>query len=176
LLDLTEIETQRKKMNRNSFILNSSIDDLLKSRLTRSYNKNISLRYEFDPKCPKEVILDETLFRKIISNLIDNAIVFSKDIGEIVLSVHYLKSSHALYIAIKDDGFGIPEKMHSHVFDKFWQIGDFISNAHGGSALGLAITQKMVALMGGEINFNSSENVGSIFYFTLPLEENGHEK
>jgi len=172
LLDLTEIETERKKMKKNLFELNASLEDLCKSHLSRSSKKNIALRYEYDAKCPRTVILDESLFRKIISNLLDNAIVFSKDIGEIVLSVHYLKNIHSLYISIKDDGHGIPEKMHAHVFDKFWQIEDFMANAHGGSALGLALTQKMVAMLGGEINFNSSENVGSIFYFTLPLEEN----
>jgi signal transduction histidine kinase len=173
LLDLTEIETERKKVKKNLFELNASLEDVCKTHLSRSSKKNIALRYEYDTKCPRTVILDESLLRKIISNLLDNAIVFSKDIGEIVLTVHYLKNVHSLYISIKDDGHGIPEKMHSHVFDKFWQIEDFIANAHGGSALGLALTQKMVAMMGGEINFNSSENVGSIFYFTLPLEENG---
>jgi signal transduction histidine kinase len=173
LLDLTEIETQRKNMNKNLFSLNKTIDEICRSHLSRITKKNISLRYEFDPKCPSQVVLDENLFRKVLSNLLENAVVFSKDTGEILLSVHYLKNAPALYISIKDDGHGIPEKMHSHVFDKFWQMEDFLANAHGGSALGLALTQKMVNLMGGEINFNSSENVGSIFYFTLPLEKHG---
>ena len=176
LIDLTEIETRGKKVKKNAFSLNSSIDDLCKTHLSRTNKKNISLRYEYDPTCPPTVTLDESLFRKVITNLLDNAIVFSKDIGEIVLSVHYLKNIHSLYISIKDDGHGIPEKMHTHVFDKFWQIEDFIANAHGGSALGLVLTQKMVALMGGEINFNSAEHVGSIFYFTLPLKKNGIEQ
>lgn len=173
LLDLTEIETQRMKMKMIPFNLNASIDEVCKSHKSRSNKKNILLKYEYDPQCPPVVVLDESLFRKVISNLLDNAIVFSKDIGEIVLTVHYLKNIHSLYVSIKDDGHGIPEKMHSHVFDKFWQMEDFIANAHGGSSLGLALTQKMVAMMGGEINFNSAENVGSIFYFTLPLIENG---
>ena len=175
LVDLTEIETQRIKMNKNPFSLNKTIDEICKSHLSRISKKNISLRYEFDPKCPSQVVLDENLFRKVLSNLLENAVVFSKDTGEILLSVHYLKNAPALYVSIKDDGHGIPEKMHSHVFDKFWQIEDFLANAHGGSALGLALTQKMVNLMGGEINFNSSENRGSIFYFTLPLEKESVE-
>ena len=86
------------------------------------------------------------------------------------MSIHYLKDIHSIYFAIKDNGHGIPEEMHSHVFEKFWQNEDFITRVHGGSGMGLALTQKLVALMGGEINFNSASNVGSTFYFTIPIQ------
>ena len=175
LTDLAEIETQRKIISTNAFKLNSIIDELCKSHLTQTSKKKIELRYEYDPQCPEIVILDESLFKKVISNLLENALIFSKDLGEIVLSIHYLKSINSLYISIKDNGHGIPENMHSHVFDKFWDSKSFISSVHGGSLLGLALTKKMIELMGGEINFNSSENVGSIFYFTIPIQKIGSE-
>jgi hypothetical protein len=170
LLDLTQVESGRMILQNEIFNLKQVIDDVCQTHRSRTSSKNLELIFEYDDHCPQLVCLDELNLRRILNNLLDNAIKFSKEGGGIVLSIHYLKDIHSIYFAIKDNGHGIPEEMHSHVFEKFWQNEDFITRVHGGSGMGLALTQKLVALMGGEINFNSASNVGSTFYFTIPIQ------
>ena len=171
LLDLTLVESGRMILQNEVFNLTQVIDDVCQTHRSRTHAKNLLLKFENDENCPELVCLDELNLRRIMNNLLDNAIKFSKEGGEITLSIHYLRDIDSIYFSIKDNGHGIPEEMHSHVFEKFWQNEDFITRVHGGSGMGLALTQKLVALMGGEIKFNSAQHVGSTFYFTIPLQK-----
>jgi len=170
LLDLTQVESGRMALQNEVFNLRQVIDDVCQTHRSRTAAKKLMFIVEDDANCPVEVCLDELNLRRILNNLLDNAIKFSKEGGEIVMSIHYLSDIRSIYFSIKDNGHGIPEEMHSHVFEKFWQNEDFITRVHGGSGMGLALTQKLVALMGGEIHFNSASHIGSTFYFTIPLQ------
>ena len=171
LLDLTQVESGRMVLQNEIFNMTQVIEDVIQTHRSRTFSKNLKLTFENDEHCPDLVCMDELNLRRILNNLLDNAIKFSKQDGEITLSIHYLKDIDSIYFSIKDNGHGIPEDMHAHVFEKFWQNEEFITRVHGGSGMGLALTQKLVTLMGGEIKFNSSQNVGSTFYFTIPIKK-----
>jgi signal transduction histidine kinase len=171
LLDLTQVESGRMVLQNEIFNMTQVIEDVIQTHRSRTFSKNLKLTFENDEHCPDLVCMDELNLRRILNNLLDNAIKFSKQDGEITLSIHYLRDIDSIYFAIKDNGHGIPEDMHAHVFEKFWQNEEFITRVHGGSGMGLALTQKLVTLMGGEIKFNSSQNVGSTFYFTIPIKK-----
>jgi signal transduction histidine kinase len=169
LLDLTLVESGKLVIQNSNFNFYQIVEEVCQTHQVRMTQKNIKLVVEIDDHCPQLICLDELNLRRILNNLIDNAIKFSKNAGEITLSSQYLSEVNSIYISIKDNGIGIPKEKHSQVFEKFWQNEDYISRSHGGSGMGLALTQKLVKLMGGEIHFNSSPNDGSIFYFSLPL-------
>ena len=169
LLDLTLVESGKLVIQNSNFNFYQIVEEVCQTHQVRMTQKNIKLVVEIDDHCPQLICLDELNLRRILNNLIDNAIKFSKNAGEITLSSQYLSEVNSIYISIKDNGIGIPKEKHSQVFQKFWQNEDYISRSHGGSGMGLALTQKLVKLMGGEIHFNSSPNDGSIFYFSLPL-------
>ena len=167
LLDLNKIDNNILIIKHNEFNLIETLESICNTHRSRTIQRNLTLIFESDENLPEKVFMDELRLKQVLNNLLDNAIKFSKDTGQIILSAHYIKEVDSIYFSIKDDGIGIPESMHYQVFEDFWQNENFITRAHGGSGIGLHLVQKLVSLMGGKINFNSLPNVGSIFYFTL---------
>jgi CheY-like chemotaxis protein len=76
-----------------------------------------------------------------------------------------------VYFSVNDTGIGIDPKQQAHIFQRFVQANNEIQSRYGGNGLGLSITQRLVELMGGHIGFRSTVDVGSQFWFTLPLVE-----
>ncbi len=108
---------------------------------------------------------DEEKLNSIISNLIDNAIKFTKT-GLILL--HAEKDANALKFSVQDTGIGIATARQSAIFERFVQADIADKNAFQGAGLGLAISQAYVELLGGRIWVESNEGKGSVFCFTLP--------
>ena len=106
---------------------------------------------------------------QVLRNLIDNAIKFSSDKSTIKVRADYLSSANQIKVSVRDYGIGIPQDKHAEVFQKFWQNEDFVTRQNPGSGLGLALSKRLVELMGGQIGFTSSPNAGSTFFFTLPV-------
>jgi heavy metal sensor kinase len=109
---------------------------------------------------------EEGLLRRMLTNLILNAIQFTPPGGDVQLSV--TKNSDTAIFAISDTGIGIPNEAMPHIFDRFYRVDPSRSHVTGGSGLGLAIVQKIVEIHGGNITVQSTIGHGTTFQVSLP--------
>lgn len=128
------------------------------------YHVSLELQTAKSPtsETPPRVRVDALRFQQVLANLLSNAIKFSP-VGAtvtVVISEHPTQ----VRIAVMDQGPGIPEKFHAHIFQKFSQADSSDSRQKGGTGLGLAITLELMERMNGSIHFESSEGRGAIFY------------
>ncbi|MDA3893882.1 MAG: ATP-binding protein [Salinivirgaceae bacterium] len=114
-----------------------------------------------------ELIVDVVRFKQIFLNLIDNAIKFTEH-GSVTLGCE-ITNNNWLSFYVKDTGIGIPRHELDTVFESFRQVETTIDRTYGGTGLGLAISKNLVKQMGGSIKVVSKKNVGSQFWFDLPL-------
>jgi PAS domain S-box-containing protein len=108
---------------------------------------------------------DPQLLKNILLNLFSNAIKYSKEDKKI--EIYSMLKENGLTLSIKDDGMGIPKEEQKHLFERFFRAKN-ASNIQG-TGLGLNIVQQYLHLLGGEISFESEENVGSTFLITIPF-------
>ena len=140
--------------------------------LANATNKAVALRVELDPDLPEFLQGDETRLRQVLINLGGNALKFTPS-GEVVLRIRIaqrLAQAFRLDFSIQDTGIGIAPEHQGTIFDGFSQAESNTTRRFGGTGLGLAISQKLVALMGGQIQLQSALGEGSTFSFELTLE------
>ncbi|NEO69251.1 ATP-binding protein [Moorena sp. SIO3H5] len=128
-------------------------------------NKNIQLINQVSSYSPP-VDADENRLQQILYNLVGNAIKFTER-GTIKVSAEVVKSY--VKITVSDTGIGIPPDKLDRIFEAFEQGDGSINRKYGGVGLGLAVTKKLVQLHGGDIDVESTPNLGSQFSFTLPI-------
>ena len=105
--------------------------------------------------------------RQLLINVIGNAVKYTQDGGEILVS---LKSDKDFaYIKVKDNGMGIPKEDIPHLFERFYRVDKARSRAKGGTGLGLAIAKEIIDAHGGKINIESEEGEGTEVTVALPL-------
>jgi two-component system, sensor histidine kinase and response regulator len=111
--------------------------------------------------------------RQVLINLLGNAVKFTKA-GEIILSAETIAPSNSqeplLKISVQDTGIGIPSDKLDRLFQPFSQVDASTTRLYGGTGLGLVICDRLVTLMGGSIQVETEEGVGSCFYLMLPLK------
>jgi len=138
---------------------------------TPAADKSIGLASVLDPDVPVTVSGDRARLRQVLINLLENAVKFTAT-GEVTLRVSLEPrdaGSPRVRFSVQDTGIGIAEADASKLFQPFVQL-DFASNRrHGGTGLGLNLSQRLVTLMGGTIELTSEPGVGSTFFFALPL-------
>ncbi|WP_052269591.1 ATP-binding protein [Leisingera sp. ANG-M6] len=130
----------------------------------------VSLRLEYDPEVPKDILGDEGRIRQIIVNLVGNALKFT-EVGSVTIRVtgRTAGGMAKLRIAVADTGVGIPEDSLEKIFTAFSQVNGTASRDFGGTGLGLAIASRLAHLMGGGIEVQSVLGKGSTFTFTCAL-------
>ncbi len=117
-----------------------------------------------------QMISDSGRLRQAIENLIKNAVDFvPKEKGRIEINAK--RNNGETIFSIKDNGSGIPEEKQKNLFKKFYQADASRTRQHGGTGLGLVITKGLVEGLGGKISFESKENQGTNFYFSIPNEK-----
>jgi len=104
---------------------------------------------------------------QVMLNILSNAIKFSPQQGNITVWME--RVGDQVRVSIQDEGKGIPEEFQSKIFEKFKQADQSDSRAASGTGLGLSICKNLITLMGGSIHFTTKQNVGTIFYFDLPI-------
>lgn len=115
--------------------------------------------------------LSTSRLRHIIDNLLDNAIKFTPEKGQIGIQVHYLADCQQLLIKVWDTGSGIPLKDRDRIFEPFVQLEPLLSRRHEGPGLGLTLARNLVRLHGGNIAVMNRQEGGSIFQVTIPAQE-----
>lgn len=172
ILDFSRIESGSVDVEFEPF----SLDVLLKSvdSMTShlSKEKGIDCQLELEPNISLSRIGDVGKIKQSLLNLFDNAIKYTDSGGSVSLNVYEIENkgiNDAVMFEVSDTGKGIPEEKQTIIFERFAQVEDSHLKNKSGVGLGLAITQRLVTAMGGEINFKSSEARGSVFRFCLPL-------
>ena len=134
-----------------------------------SHDKGLELTLNIKNDVPDNVIGDPLRLQQVITNLVGNAIKFTES-GNIDILVEKRALSNnkvQIEVQIRDTGIGIPERDQSRLFRAFRRADASISRRHGGTGLGLVITQRLVNEMGGDISFHSQPNRGSTFWFHI---------
>ena len=116
------------------------------------------------------VLADYTKLKQVIINLISNAIKYNKEGGSVTVDWQETCSKQ-LHFTVSDTGIGISERNKKHVFGAFNRLGQESSSIEG-TGIGLVVTKNLVEMMGGKIGFDSTENMGSNFWFDFPIEIN----
>ncbi len=130
---------------------------------------------EFSVTCgedvPETVPADATRLRQVLHNLLNNAVKFT-DKGAVRLDIR--RDGDEVVFCVTDTGPGIPEHLHTSIFEKFRQGDAFLTRTHGGTGLGLTLARHLVELMGGRIGLISVPGDGATFHFTLPVVARAH--
>ena len=116
--------------------------------------------------------VDVSKMSQVFYNLIDNAVKYTPDGGNI--SVSLVREGKQAVWRVRDNGVGIPEEDLPHVFERFYRVDKARSRETGGTGLGLSIVKQITALHGGEVTVESTLGHGSAFTVTLPMKEETH--
>ena len=134
------------------------------------YKKRINYTICVDPNIPKDILIDSMKLKRVIINLIGNAIKFTPENRTIAFSVRYKIKSKKLNIFVKDTGIGIAQDRQEAIFQSFEQAEETTQDEFGGTGLGLSISAAYVKELGGKLLLDSVLNEGSTFYFDMPIE------
>ena len=165
VLDLSKIEAGRQEVQTAVFSLHGMIDDLEATFATRCSAKDLSFSVTLDGVFGA-VVGDEQKLRQVLVNLLGNAVKFTSRGG---VRLEVVAERGRTLIAVTDTGPGIPRARQARLFEPFLQ--DDAGRRHGGTGLGLAIASRLVRLMGGELEVESTPGAGARFSFTIALPE-----
>ncbi|MCS2950127.1 ATP-binding protein [Bacteroides sp. BFG-638] len=160
ILDLSKIEAGTFNFVYTNVDVNETCSEIIKS-MGMKVGKGVELIFEeILPEC--YIYTDKNRFTQVISNFINNALKFTRQ-GTITLGYEQI-SHQKIKFYVHDTGMGIPEEKQKSVFERFVKLNTFAQ----GTGLGLSICKSIVSQMGGEIGVDSTEGVGSCFWFTHP--------
>jgi signal transduction histidine kinase len=168
ILDVTKIESQTLKMNKERVELNEIIENVIndyKEIISKKRYGSDQIRLVFEPSKENNFLnADKGRLIQVLSNLLDNALKFTKE-GNVIITLKKLKNQE-LMVSVKDSGTGIDPEILPQLFKKF------ATKSEQGTGLGLFISKNIIEAHGGIMwGENNSESNGSTFYFTLPTEK-----
>lgn len=166
ILDISQIDAGKIKMNFNSLNIKDLILELYDSFEPVTLNKGIAFTKNIVGES-FEINSDGKRVKQIIKNLLSNAIKFTQN-GSVSLDL--IENANSYEISIKDTGIGIEKDKLEHIFDRFKQEDGTTTRKFGGTGLGLTISKELACLLGGQIKVKSEKNIGSTFTFIIPKE------
>jgi PAS domain S-box-containing protein len=164
LLNITRIEAGGINVKISRVHLHELAQDILDENMPSARKKGVELINNIDSKTPL-VATDALLVKEIYANLMSNAIKYTPEGGVITVSLDVQDDS--IVFGVQDTGFGIPAAAQEHIFTKFFRADNILSEDVSGTGLGLYLTQTIAESLNGELWFESEENVGTQFYFSL---------
>ena len=171
ILDFSKIEAGRIELEALDFDLRDCLESALRTISVRADEKGLELLCEVAPQVPEVVKGDAGRLRQVVINLVGNAIKFT-DTGEVAVRVQ-VDAKHGaeglLHFTVSDTGVGIPEEKCEAIFAPFTQADTSTTRKYGGTGLGLTISTRLVAMMGGAMWVESEVGKGSQFHFTAHL-------
>jgi two-component system sensor histidine kinase/response regulator len=171
LLDFSKIEAGKLELDAGDFSLRAAVGDTLRALAVRAHRKGLELVGDVQSDVPDALIGDAGRLRQVLLNLVSNAIKFTEN-GEVVVQVDAAAVESApedevsVRFTVRDTGIGIPREKQSTIFRAFEQEDTSTTRKYGGTGLGLTISARLVALMGGSIAVESDVGRGSTFAFT----------
>lgn len=167
LLNAASIEEGKFGYHRESISLLEEIQKTVEEERQTAARMKVQLTLALPQESVHEVFADKERIRWVLRNLIENAIRYSNEGGEIVVSLS--QDPKQLQVSVKDNGIGISDRDRPYIFQKFFRADAAQKLRNDGSGLGLFIAKNIVNYHGGRIWFETAEGKGSTFYFTLPL-------
>ncbi|QUD88018.1 ATP-binding protein [Phenylobacterium montanum] len=167
ILDFSKLEAAQVELDPQPFDPEALLDEAMALVAGQAAFKGLELVRAPAAPLPPRVLADPARVKQILLNLLTNAVKFT-DQGSVTVSAHYHRPAGRLEFVVSDTGCGIPEDKRHRLFARFSQVDSSLSRRHGGTGLGLAICKSLVDLMGGEIEVESREGVGSTFRFAVP--------
>ncbi|HEY4423558.1 MAG TPA: heavy metal sensor histidine kinase [Pyrinomonadaceae bacterium] len=157
----------RAALNKERVSLNDAVRDCARAAQVLAFRKGVRLKLENDS--PSIALNgDEDLIKRMLLNLLDNAVKYTPAGGEISLAL--VRQNGNAEIVVRDTGIGIPAEAQSRVFDRFYRVDKARARTMGGAGLGLSIAQWIVEVHGGSINLASTPGHGSTFTIVLPTQ------
>ena len=183
ILDFSKIESGKLVLDHVDFNLQQTINETVTFLTINAQKKGLELKANIDPAIPLVFRGDPGRIRQVLTNLIGNAIKFTKR-GQIDLTIERFSAtpdespqkapadSKACWLrfTVTDTGCGIDPELQAGLFDVFTQVDSSFDRKHEGAGLGLAISKQLVECMGGEIGCRSTPSQGSAFWFTVSLD------
>ncbi|MFP4072272.1 MAG: PAS domain S-box protein [Desulfovibrionales bacterium] len=168
LLDLSRIESGKMELVWEDFDLHALLGRCVKIFQLPGQEKGVFLSLSQSSDLPQFVRGDAGKLEQVLKNLLFNAVKFTEQ-GEVELTVTPMGEAGELLFSVRDTGIGIPADRIDDLFKSFSQLDPSLSKKYGGAGLGLAISKRLVELMGGTIWVESTEGKGSRFFFSIKL-------
>jgi two-component system, OmpR family, sensor kinase len=172
LFTLTRADSGQQALTRLQFYLDELVAECARSIRTLANGKQISLAVDAASELP--ICADETLLRRMLLNLLDNAVKYTPAGGSISISCRAVPSG--VEIAVADNGPGIPSQLQSRIFERFFRVdparsrGAGVGEMEGGAGLGLSIARWIAEAHNGRLDLSRSDGSGSVFTVFLPQD------
>ena len=171
LTDLASLEASQLRLNPQAFAVREMLEQTLADYREPARAKGLGLDLTVEPAVPDRLVGDAGRLRQILGQLLDNAVKFSSA-GRIRLTVAAgvrTRTALRLCFSVEDSGIGMAHSVAAGLFQQFRQGDDSLTRAYPGLGLGLALCQRLVTLMGGEIGLTSAEGQGTTARVCVPL-------
>lgn len=176
LLELSQIESGKLATEHKRVSLRLMLQPVLKVFSSQAHVQGLNFTSTIMPDVPDEVFCDPGCIKQILTNVLSNAVRYTKS-GEITLTIgihgdsdHTSSKFVNILFTVKDTGIGISQQAMKHIFKSFTIAEDFLTKEFSGAGLGLSITRNLTRKLGGRIWGESEEGKGSIFRVLLPFE------
>jgi signal transduction histidine kinase len=173
-MDLSLIESGQAPLKFATYPLRDVVQKEVVRLIAQAERKNLGL--EVDIPADLKVLVDETMIRRVIGNLLHNAIKFT-DAGLVIIAADPAAMSIDeagdawITVTVSDTGTGIPPQEIDRIFERFYKIDQARTRQKAGTGLGLSIARHVIEAHGGRIWAESDGMTGTTFYFTLPVED-----
>ena len=176
ILDFSKVEAGKLGLDVQPFRIEQLMQDLSVVLSANVGSKDVEVLFDIDPDIPDMILGDSMRLQQVLINLGGNAVKFTEK-GQVVISLRRkAMDAHQVSIefSVQDSGIGIQAQHQAHIFSGFSQAEASTTRRFGGTGLGLAICQRLVSLMGGQIQLSSTPGQGSNFFFALdfPVAQN----
>ena len=171
ILDFSKIEAGKMALDPQPFDVDAMLRDLSVIISTGVGDKPLELLFDIDPRLPRHLVGDAMRLHQVLLNLSANAIKFT-DKGEVVVALQAIAldaEAATIEFSVRDTGIGIAPEHQATIFEGFTQAEASTTRRFGGTGLGVAISQRFVALMGGALQVQSTPGQGSRFHFCIRL-------
>ncbi|MFA6336849.1 MAG: HAMP domain-containing sensor histidine kinase [Candidatus Paceibacterota bacterium] len=168
LLTVSRLQSANLSAREKPFSIGEITTEAIKSFSPYAKASNIEIKTNFEKNLP-EIFASPEQVKMVIENLLDNAIRYTKGKGKIEVSIG--KENNSVLFSIKDMGVGIPKNDQKYLFQKFFRSENAMKRQTQGSGLGLYIAKSIIENSKGKIGFASQENIGTTFWFALPINK-----
>ncbi len=174
ILDLSKVESGKTEVILSCFSLRALLDLSLVMLRERAMKQAIALACRVAPEADIVIVSDEHKLKQVVFNLLSNAVKFTPDGGQVRVDAHRSDGVEGfIEISVSDTGIGIEEKDMGRLFKEFSQLDSPLQKRYEGTGLGLALSKKLIEMLGGTISVKSVAGKGSVFSIAIPLEPPG---
>jgi two-component system phosphate regulon sensor histidine kinase PhoR len=164
LLDLSHIESNEIELKKDKFVLAGLVNEVISGFRSQAKKKAVEVSSNLPQEL--EIVADKSKIEQVFTNFINNAIKYNKENGFVRIYAQQLPGK--IKITVEDSGSGIPAKDIPRIFERFYRVDKARSRELGGTGLGLSIVKHIIELHFGFVGVESTEGLGSKFWFILP--------